>query len=179
MLIHMWTNILEDVMQSPYVLDLKRKLVQESFTHKEFTSLSIDATIRLMRRVKGQEDYRAPAEVRNDAPIPDTEAKRRILSIVGRTGATIGLPLVTGESSPEIARVLMESLSSACSEQTIAVASDQCTPLLYLEWKQVCKLYDSHFGQCTSADCVRTLLLRAKDSRVYVLEKNHAQVQQG
>ena len=107
-LIHTWTKILEDVMQSPYVLDLKRKLVQELFTHKEFTSLSIDATIRLMRRVKGQEDYRAPAEVRNDAPIPDTEAKRRILSIVGRTGTTIGLSLVPAESNIEIARVLME-----------------------------------------------------------------------
>ena len=92
----------------------------------------MDATLRVMRRVKGQEDYRANPKKRNAAPIPDKKAKRRILSILGRTGAPIGLELVKGEDSGAILDAVNNVIPEEYRGQVQSASFDQCTRQLHL-----------------------------------------------
>ena len=132
-----WLKVLEDIMYSPFVADLQRDLLSECFQHEEFIHLSMDATVRLMRRVKGQEDYRCSYDRRNTAPIPDSEAKRRILTIMGRTGAVVGFVLVRNEGSEEIVRALSSKMTQMHMQQVRAVSLDECNAKLFQALLQI------------------------------------------
>ena len=132
-----WLRILEDVMYSPWVKTLHRNLLLECHSHQEFKELKMDATIRLMRRVKGQEDYRASKAKREDAPFPDSEAWRRVLSVCGRTGAVVGLPLIKNEGSDEISSALGELMDATMRAQVIACSMDNCSQELYQALKEL------------------------------------------
>ncbi len=97
----------------------------------------MDATIRIMRRVKGQADYRASKEKRADAPIPAAKAWRRVLTVCGRTGAVVGLPLIQNEGSIEIARALCEIMDPTQRAQVIACSLDSCSNELYETLKKI------------------------------------------
>ena len=71
--------------------------MEDCLTHGEFSHIAIDATIRILRRARGQADYRASPETRASAPIPDADAKRRILSVLGRTSTVLASLLVKDE----------------------------------------------------------------------------------
>ena len=73
--------------------------MDDCFDNDEFSHIAIDATIRILRRVRGQADYRASADVRAAAPIPDVDAKRRILTVLGRTSTVLMFSLVKDEAS--------------------------------------------------------------------------------
>jgi hypothetical protein len=75
-----WLKLLEDVVNSPAIQALSVLLRHECFLHEEFEHISMDATIRILRRTCGQADYKAKAEVRQAAVITDEEAKRRVLN---------------------------------------------------------------------------------------------------
>ena len=49
-----WLKLIEEVFRNPYLIELSASLLQECYEHEEFEHISIDATIRLLRRVKGQ-----------------------------------------------------------------------------------------------------------------------------
>ena len=53
--------------------------------HREFVHLSMDATVRMAMRIKGQGNYREPKEKRAQYLVGDSDAKRRILTVRGRT----------------------------------------------------------------------------------------------
>ena len=73
--------------------------MDDCFDNDEFSHIAIDAAIRILRRVRGQADYRASADVRAAAPIPDVDAKRRILTVLGRTSTVLMFLLVKDEVS--------------------------------------------------------------------------------
>ena len=54
-----WACLLEDILTSPWWMGVRTKLLKECTEHGEFLHLSMDATIRVLRRVVGQVDYRA------------------------------------------------------------------------------------------------------------------------
>lgn len=95
---------------SPAFTGLQLDLLKECYNHTEFRHLSMDATIRILRRVPGQADYRSSAEIRSAAPIPDHEAKRRVLTVLGRTSAVLGMIVVGDESSTAIADALTKDI---------------------------------------------------------------------
>ena len=97
-----WLKLLEDVVNSPAIQALSVLLRHECFLHEEFEHISMDATIRILRRTCGQADYRAKAEVRQAAVITDEEAKRRVLTIMGRTSAVLAMSVVKDEASCNI-----------------------------------------------------------------------------
>ncbi|CAK0818359.1 unnamed protein product [Prorocentrum cordatum] len=86
-----WLKLMEDVFNSAHVGRRSAALMEECHRHEEFLHVSMDATIRILRRVKGQADYRSAQTVRDAAPVPDVDAKRRVLTLAGRTGAALGV----------------------------------------------------------------------------------------
>ena len=129
-----WLKLLEDVCGSPYARGVHRDLVSQCDAHNESEHLSIAATIRVVRRVKGQADYRCSCASRNEAPVPDAEASRRVLTLVGRTGAPLAMTPVKDEASPEVARALSEEfhdkslahVASLRNTQRHAIACGDC-----------------------------------------------------
>ena len=108
-----WLALLEDVFWSSYVCTYERNLVERCVEAEEFISSSIDGTLRCAMHIKGQSSYRASKEVRDAALFPDGVAKRRVLSVRGRTGALICLKPVAEEDAESIADALKERMSEA------------------------------------------------------------------
>jgi hypothetical protein len=52
-----WSGLVEDVMSTAYVSSLRRQCLDACYDLGEFEHLSVDATLRVLRRVKGQADY--------------------------------------------------------------------------------------------------------------------------
>ncbi len=133
-----WLDLLEDVLQSPTVDGLMDKLHRECIAHREYLHCSMDASIRCLMRVRGQANYRSPAAIRDAAPIPDSDAKRRVLTIRGRTGACLAMGLVTGEGADDIAEWLQLNVSPEALAQITAMASDQPSRYLLVTLQRVC-----------------------------------------
>lgn len=73
-----WLGILEDIFESPYLLELKASLLGGREMVGEIVNVSMDAALRILRQVKGQAHYLASAAVRAQAPVPDDQAQRRL-----------------------------------------------------------------------------------------------------
>ena len=84
---------------------------------EEFVHLSIDATLRCVTRAKGQAHYRSSPAVRASAPITDEDALRRVLTIRGRTGATLGMHLARSESAADITKCIQDNVDNTILEQ--------------------------------------------------------------
>lgn len=63
--------------------------------------VSIDATLRIARRIKGQADHRASVQKRAAAPYDDATARRRILTLRGRTGDVAGMWPIREETTTD------------------------------------------------------------------------------
>eukprot|EP00959_Pyramimonas_sp_CCMP1952_P408946 8570184-Pyramimonas_sp.AAC.1 len=90
-----------------------------------------------MMRVRGQADFRFSAAVRDAALVPDAEAPRRVLTVLGRTGALVGMYLVRNEASPVIRDTLQSMWPQYCCDQVTSVASDQCSGTLFEHLREV------------------------------------------
>jgi len=119
-----WVAIIADIMESPMVESEFKRLRQECFYHREFTHLSVDATLRCAMRIRGQASYRASKAERSDAAIDDENALRRVLTIRGRTGAPLCMETIKGETADDIAAWLCENIESNILSQVASVASD-------------------------------------------------------
>ena len=97
-----YLKITEDIMASPMVASCQRKLLSQCLQHNEFRHLAMDATVRLAMRIKGQASYRTPKEVRESYPAGDAEAKRRVLTLRGRTGAVLAMKPIKTEPAEDI-----------------------------------------------------------------------------
>ena len=73
----------------------------------------MDATVRMAMRIKGQGTYRDPKHVRDSFAVGDSEAKRRILTIRGRTGAVLTMVPIKSEGAEDV----RECLSATLPEQ--------------------------------------------------------------
>ncbi|CAK0883072.1 unnamed protein product, partial [Prorocentrum cordatum] len=133
-----WLKLMEDAFNSARVEQRSAALMEERRKHQEFPHVFMDATIRILRRVKGQADYRSSQAVRDAAPVPDIDAKRRALTLAGGTGAALGVFLTRDEASDEIAGAITGRWSEARRSQTVSVASDQPSSALYRALRNSC-----------------------------------------
>ncbi|CAK0885113.1 unnamed protein product [Prorocentrum cordatum] len=132
-----WLSLMEDVFSSPFVEELRTNLMGELVDNTEFEHVSLDATLRAAMRVKGQANYREPAEIRAAAPFPDGVAKRRILTAKGRTSAAIGMWPVASEAASVVKAALRNHLPERALQQCVSVASDDPSATLFAELKQI------------------------------------------
>ncbi|CAK0831613.1 unnamed protein product [Prorocentrum cordatum] len=133
-----WLKLMEDAFNSAHVERRSTALMEECHRHEEFLHVSMDATIRILRRVKGQADYRSAQAVRDAAPVPDVDAKRRVLTLAGRTTPS-AIGFYSGdEGADEIAESIAARWSAACRLQTASVASDQPSSALFRALRDSC-----------------------------------------
>ena len=86
-----WWPIVEDIFTSPAAEGLRQRLLIELVEHEEFECLSIDATLRCCMSIMGQAHHRASKQARMDAPLDDSHSVRRVLTVLGRTGAVVAM----------------------------------------------------------------------------------------
>ena len=60
-----WAELIEDIWSSPMVRQYRMDLLNQCLDMNEFLHVSVDATLRVARRVKGQADYRDTKHNRN------------------------------------------------------------------------------------------------------------------
>ena len=128
-----YLKIMEDIMNSPIVTSWHQKLLRECLDHKEFIHISMDATVRMAMRLKGQGNYRESKEVRDSYLVGDEDAKRRILIIRGRTGAVLTMSLIKSESSENIKEFFVSTIPPDVRDQVEYLASDQPSPVLFVQ----------------------------------------------
>ena len=75
-LLTVYLKMMKDIMASPVMAAWKEKLVAQCWEHREFVHLSMDATVRMAMRIKGQGNYREPKKQRAQHLVGDSEAKR-------------------------------------------------------------------------------------------------------
>ena len=122
-----WYNFYEDIMRSTMFVAQKAKLQMNMVKREELAHVSIDCTLRVCRTIIGQADYREAADVRNAAPFPDGVAKRRILTVVGRTGSCVLLKAIPEETAQGYADALVEDLDSEDLAQVLTVRTDNAS----------------------------------------------------
>ena len=79
-----WEKIFEDLLYSPVTTRVEAELHHACKERREFEHISLDGTIRVIRRVVGQADYLDSKAKRESMPFPDAVAKRKVLTVVGR-----------------------------------------------------------------------------------------------
>ena len=96
----------------------------------------MDATVRMAMRLKGQGNYRESKEVRDSYLVGDEDAKRRILTIRGRTGAVLTMSLIKSESSENIKEFFVSTIPPDVRDQVEYLASDQPSPVLFVQFSE-------------------------------------------
>ena len=119
-----WIGMLEDVMCSPMVKQLRMDNVAECLQHREWFHLSIDATIKVAMKVKGQANYRMSKEARDTYVVKDGEAKRRVVTVRGRTGGVLVVKPIVSEAAEHLGTALTSMVSEEVRQQVRYVAFD-------------------------------------------------------
>lgn len=124
---------MKDVMTAAFVDITQRDLLDTCYQSGDFTHVSLDGTQRILRRGKGQEEHNAPASAWQDTAVPEQDALRRVLTLVGLSGVCLGMSLIKDESHSEIARVLTTGATWTTSQraQVVSVCCDQTSSALF------------------------------------------------
>ena len=129
---------MEDIFHSTQVRLLKQEITLSLEHDQEYTSLSIDATLKVCMVVLGQASYRAPASVRNAACFNDAESLRRVLTIRGRTGAVLGIVPIRAEDAPSVVQAIEQSLSQEALNQVKYISTDSPSAKLFQDLRAIC-----------------------------------------
>jgi hypothetical protein len=119
-----WLKVLEAVYEMPPARSLRSSLQDFLAATGEYSHVTVDGTVRVLRRVRGQQDYRCGPEARNSAPIPDTHAKRRVLTILGRSSAPLAFALLPDEGASSVTDAFKQAFTSAQRELVRSVCVD-------------------------------------------------------
>ncbi|CAK0846382.1 unnamed protein product [Prorocentrum cordatum] len=126
-----WLELLEDLLIAPFVRAARDLHMQQLLDHDEFVHMSVDATIRAAMRIEVQANDRDSAEKRAAAPFDDTVAKRRILTVRGRTAAVAGRWPIASEAARNIKEMLQMRPPQAALDQCRSIATGEPSGELY------------------------------------------------
>ena len=130
-----WLPMLEDITMSPAFKEKTSVMSKHLEANKEWVYLSMDATLKVCLKLRGQASYRASAQERQDAPFPDDVAWRRLLTVRGKSGAV--LPLQS-EKSEYIVSALTENFTAEQLQSVMHIATDSPSVKFYTELRRVC-----------------------------------------
>ncbi|CAE7292816.1 unnamed protein product [Symbiodinium sp. CCMP2592] len=134
-----WMPMLEDIASSTAFRSKMEKMTEFLVCGDEWHYISMDATLKLCMKVMGQASYRAPKQVRDEAPFDDTVAWRRLLTIRGRTGAVLMMHFVQSESSEQIVEAMRQNFSVEQLNSVHHVGTDSPSEKLLAELKGICQ----------------------------------------
>lgn len=120
-----WFQRCEEVLFSLVVCMLYTGYCQNAINTRCAATMCMDASVLATMRVRGETHYRAPKEVRNQAPVPDCAALRRVFGAHWRTGAVLVRELIRSEASAVFAACLANQNKDEHRAQTVSVATDQ------------------------------------------------------
>ena len=130
--------MLEDITNSPAYKKKMDMMTASLEQNDEWRYISMDATFKVCLKILGQESYRASANVRNDAPFPDDVAWRRLLTIRGRSGATLLLHPLPSESSEHLVEALKDNFTQSQLLSILYIATDSPSAKFFKQAKKVC-----------------------------------------
>ena len=130
--------MLEDITNSPSYKKKMDMMTASLEQNDEWRYISMDATFKVCLKILGQESYRASANVRNDAPFPDDVAWRRLLTIRGRSGATLLLHPLPSESSEHLVEALKENFTQSQLLSIMYIATDSPSAKFFKQAKKAC-----------------------------------------
>ncbi|MBE0526884.1 MAG: hypothetical protein IH631_08070, partial [Candidatus Thorarchaeota archaeon] len=125
-----WWPIVEDIFSSPSIQAKRAAMHAELEAHTEYTSISIDGTMRCCMGVMGQSTIRNQVERDADSAFTPDDSLRRVLSVKGRTGAVLGLLPVSSEKSEVVRQAIDECFGSVAKNQVLYVFCDNASPKL-------------------------------------------------
>ena len=117
----LWNEILDDVLNADPVRDLQRDLMAECYEHKEFVSLSIDATVKCCMGFIGQGTYRTPKAERERLVANGHDPVYKLMTVRGRTAATLATHLIYSEAGEHIAAGLAQRLTAEQLAQALSL----------------------------------------------------------
>ena len=103
----------------------------------EFQCVSIDATVRVAMTLKGQANYRASKAKKASAVLPESQARRTVLTVRGRTGAVVGMWLVKSEKAMDFSDALSAYFPHAYRQQVATFFSDDPSARLFTDLKGI------------------------------------------
>ena len=133
-----WLPLLEDVAYSPA---FQQKMTEMNAYLEEVDDwhyVSMDATMKICLKLKGQEPHRLSKDIRDAAPFGDDFAWRRLLTVRGRTGAVLLLYPLQDESASRIVDALSNNFTQAQLAAIVHVASDSPSEKLFTELRAIC-----------------------------------------
>lgn len=178
-----WLQLMEKLLKSSALQTRRAAMLQECVRHEDCTHAAMDGLIRPARRIQGQADYRASKQDRDDAPIGDCDAIRRLVNIRSRTGAVLAImPISSNEKADEMASVMKSMLPTNVLRQIRTIASDNpshklfraltqrahCTSLQFLtgDPTHLCFKYEAAHGRRRTEGANVLRLMQAKFNRV-------------
>ncbi|CAE8627570.1 unnamed protein product [Polarella glacialis] len=120
-----WWPMVEDVFASPAVQALRYVLLAELETHTEYTSISIDATLRFCLSILGLSAKKDTASAYSAG-----DSVKRVLSVKGRTGAVLAMIPMSAETSEVVTKALSDNMSVIAKQQVKFVFCDNASPKL-------------------------------------------------
>ena len=130
--------LLEDLSNSLAFNYQLARMYAELEDQVEWLYLSLDATLKVCMKLKGQESHRATEALRSAAPFGDDTAWRRLLTVRGRSGAVLLMTPLPSAASEHVVSALREAFSDAQLGMVQYVASDMPSPKFYAELREIC-----------------------------------------
>jgi hypothetical protein len=133
-----WWPLVEDVFSAPVIISLQDTMMHNFLAQEEMESISIDATCQICFRLQGQAHYRAPASIRAEAAFDDASAKRRVLTVRGRTGCVLLMKPLPRETADTVAQAMLDNLPAKGLAQVKNVFSDDPSGLMWSSLQLIC-----------------------------------------
>ena len=166
-------------MQSPYVLSVENAIMGQCYENGEFQHISMDGTLRVFRRVKGQMGYQASAVEKEAQALPEHECKRNIITIMGPSGTCLGLPLVRDEGPDDIAMALRHMWPPQYLQSIVSVNTDAPSKELWRSLRAIMPaLQVISLDPCASGNWLRNRILKAPDQGLSRFALHHEQAEQ-
>ena len=134
---------MEEVALSPPAKSRTAEALELCVKHNEFICCSFDATVRVAMSLIGQANYKASKETKADAAVPDKDSRRRVVSLIGRSGALVFLKLLRGEAPETLCEAFDINLNIQVKQQVRYIGCDnpftECVPRPIADDGQPCR----------------------------------------
>jgi hypothetical protein len=134
-----WEHIIQDIMQSAAVDDVMRNLVAECEQHREMKRLTIDAAYKPCMPLLGQAPHGSTQAEHADQALPPADTVHAVVTILGISGAVVGVGAMHAEGAEHVKQVLVKELTMAQLDQVQMACSDNPSLELLQELQGVCQ----------------------------------------
>ena len=132
-----WETLLEDIFYSP-ACDIQLDRIRQTWLDmREYESIGIDCTFRMLYSLKGQAPHTAPRIVQQAQALQPDEALHALLTVKGATGGVLWMEPLQHEGA-DYMRESLSKWSDAQLAQVRHIATDDPSRHLFLELQKMC-----------------------------------------